>query len=564
MPRALISVYDKTDLVRFASVLVELGWDLVASGGTENALRENGMAVTPLSQLTRLPEMLDGRVKTLHPAIHAGILARDTQADFDELSQQGFAPINMVICNLYPFQQTVARTDVALEDAIEQIDIGGVTLLRAAAKNFSRVTTICDPSDYNRVTASLKAGGEVDLSLRRDLAVKAFAHTRDYDTAIHGYLAQGPAAESVSSRLPDQLSLALYQIEPLRYGENPHQSAAYFSRKRGDAPLGARQLSYNNILDLDAAWRAIGSCTEPAVVIVKHLTPTGVAVGSTIAEAFPLALASDPVSAFGGVMAVNRVVDDAFVESLGTLFVEAIAAPEYTPTAQATLTEKRKNCRLLQMGQSYDYSGFELHSVHRGFLMQRTDPGDPEGTLFKTVTDRVPTDEEMAALEFAWMVVQHVKSNAIVLARPGFTVGVGGGLPSRVDAVHLAAAKAGERARGAVMASDAFFPFSDGLEVAAQAGITSVIQPGGSIRDKEVIEAANAAGMAMVWMSRRDDFHKPLQLNDQYQQHCGNKIDPDAGRLFGCYGCSTSCRGGWTRLNVCFGLLPTAADARAS
>jgi phosphoribosylaminoimidazolecarboxamide formyltransferase/IMP cyclohydrolase len=495
-----------------ASQLVELGWDLVASGGTEKLLREAGLPVTPVENLTGVPEFLGGRVKTLHPAIHGAILARDTEEDIGQLTEMGYAPISMVICNLYPFQETVSRVGVTLQDAIEQIDIGGVTLLRAAAKNFFHVTVMCDPADYKRVATTLRAAGDIDLALRRQLALKAFAHTRDYDTAIHAFLSRGTMTmTAVTDELPEQLSLGMHKIQTLRYGENPHQQAAYYSYQSGGpfsgTVLAGKQLSYNNILDVDAAWRAVGSFSEPTVVIVKHLTPTGIATGATLAEAYPDALASDPLSAFGGVIAVNREVDEAFVAAIGALFVEAIAAPSFTEDAQEALAANRKNCRLVQIPYPYDGSELEVRSVHRGLLVQRADTGDPEGTLFKTVTQRTPTPDEMAALEFAWKVVQHVKSNAIVLANATTTLGVGGGLPSRVDAVKLAKEKAGDRAQGAVLASDAFFPFADGIEAAAAAGVTAVIQPGGSIRDTQVIAAADQAGIAMVFTNTRHFRH---------------------------------------------------------
>ncbi|MBZ0296075.1 MAG: bifunctional phosphoribosylaminoimidazolecarboxamide formyltransferase/IMP cyclohydrolase [Anaerolineae bacterium] len=512
MPRALLSVYDKTDLVKFASALVALGWDLVASGGTEKVLREADLPLQSVSQLTGMPEMLGGRVKTLHPAIHAGILVRDIPGDYETLSEFGYAPINMVVCNLYPFQDTVARKGVTLQDALEEIDIGGVALLRAAAKNFLNVAVVCDVNDYAKIIAELKATAQVDIATRRNLAVKAFAHTRDYDTAIHAFLSTDFVPSLTADTLPDHLSIGMHQVDTLRYGENPHQVAAYYSRQPDQAPLGAtllsgKQLSYNNILDTDAAWRAVSSFEQPTVVIVKHLTPTGIATAESLTEAYPLALASDPVSAYGGVIAVNRSIDDDFVAALGSLFVEVIAAPDFSPTAQATLSEKRKNCRLLKIPQPFDGQELELRTVHHGLLVQRADTGDPEGTIYKTVTERKPTAEELTALQFAWKAVQHVKSNAIVLAKPGRTVGVGGGLPSRVDAALLAVEKAGEEAGGAVMASDAFFPFADGLEAAIEAGVTAVIQPGGSIRDAEVIEAANKAGIAMVFTGSRHFRH---------------------------------------------------------
>lgn len=511
MPRALLSVYDKTGLIDFATSLVRLGWDLVASGGTEGALRGANLPVTAVEQLTKTPEMLGGRVKTLHPSIHAGILARDSQEDLAELLQQGFAPINMVVCNLYPFQQTVAKPGITLLDAIEEIDIGGVTLLRASAKNFLHVIPVCDPADYGRIVTALQGDG-ADLALRRELAVKVFASTRDYDTAIHAYLAQDTAPALLNADLPQQLSLGLQKLGELRYGENPHQVAAYYTRKPANGPLGGtvlggKALSYNNILDLDAAWRTVSSFTEPTVVIVKHLTPCGIATAASITEAYPAALASDPVSAFGGVIAVNRQVDESFVAALGSLFVEAIAAPSFTPEAQNILNEKRKNCRLVQIPSLYDGVDIEVRTVHRGMLVQQVDMGDPEGIAFKTVTKRAPTPAEAEALRFAWKAVQHVKSNSIVLAVRNATVGVGGGLSSRVDAAKIAVDKAGDRAVGSVMASDAFFPFGDSIEVAAAAGITAIIQPGGSIRDAEVIEAADKANIAMIFTGVRHFRH---------------------------------------------------------
>lgn len=513
MPRALLSVYDKTDLVPFAAGLHEMGWDLVASGGTERELIAAGLPVTPVEQLTGQPELLGGRVKTLHPAIHAGLLARDRDSDRAELQAHGYAPINMVVCNLYPFSQTVARPGVTLSDAVEQIDIGGVTLIRAGAKNFFNVVTVCDPFDYARVLAALRAAGEVDITLRRELAVKAFAHTRDYDTAIHAYLTRVAAPVVAEDQpLPDQLSIAVHKVETLRYGENPHQSAAYYSTLAGEGPLGGillggKALSYTNVLDLDAAWRAASSFDEPAVVIVKHLTPCGIAIGQTIAEAFPKALASDPLSAFGCAMAVNREVDEAFVDSLGSLLVDDLAAPSFSQGALTMLSSKRKNCRLMQIPIPYSGIDLEIRSVHRGFLVQHADIGDPDGTQMKVVTQRPPTEDELAAMKFAWKAMQHVKSNAIVIAGKDATYGIGGGVTSRVDAARLAVMKAGERAKGAVMASDGLIPFADGLEAVAEAGVTAVVQPGGSIRDAEVIAAANRYNIAMVFTGVRHFRH---------------------------------------------------------
>lgn len=512
MPRVLMSVYDKTNIIPFASTLVEMGWDLIASGGTELALRSAGLPAMSVEQLTGFRELLGGRVKTLHPAVHAGILARDSSEDLISLQEFGYAPISMVVCNLYPFQQTISRVGISLQDAVEQIDVGGVALLRAAAKNFFRVVVVCDSNDYTSISAELKASGSVDLATRRKLSVKAFAHTRDYDTAIHAFLSQDIVPSLMTTDLPQHLSIGMHRVESLRYGENPHQAAAYYSRSSDTGPMGGtviggKQLSYNNILDLDAAWRAVTSFSNPCVVIVKHLNPCGIALGDSLAQAYQAALESDPLSAFGGVIAVNRPIDEDFVTSLGTLFIEAIAAPDFSPAAVKLLTANRKNCRLLHLPVAQYSSELEVRSVQGGWLVQGIDLGDPEGTVLQVVTAREPTVNERNALQFAWKAVQHVKSNAIVLASENATIGIGGGLSSRVDSVNLAVLKASHRAKGAVMASDAFFPFADGIEAAAKAGVTAIIQPGGSIRDNEVIEAANRANMAMIFTGLRHFRH---------------------------------------------------------
>jgi phosphoribosylaminoimidazolecarboxamide formyltransferase/IMP cyclohydrolase len=516
MPRALLSVYDKAGLIEFGRELIALGWELIASGGTAHALAEAGIAVTAVEHITHHTEMLEGRVKTLHPAIHAGILARDTDADMDALREHGYAPIAMVICNLYPFQQTVSQPGVTLEDAIEQIDVGGVTLLRAAAKNVARVVTICDPADYLEVQSQLRTVGAVNDPTRHRLAIKAFGHTRDYDTAIHAYLSGHFAAQDSPDALPppalpETLTLALHRVETLRYGENPHQQAALYASgptlgPLGGKVLGGKALSYNNLLDLDAAWRALGSFDRPTVVIVKHLTPCGIASAESIAAAFPAALVCDPVSAYGGVMAVNTVVDLTFVEALGDLFVEAIAAPAFDSAALERLSTKRKNCRLLHI-ETAAKSGLELRSIVGGLLAQTPDRGDPPEIEWRVVSQRKPTVGETEALKYAWQAVQHVKSNAIVLAVQNATVGIGGGLPSRVDAARIAVQKAGDRAHGAVMASDAFFPFADGIEVGIAAGVTAVIEPGGSVRDNDVIAAADAAHVALIFTGARHFRH---------------------------------------------------------
>ncbi len=513
MPRALFSVSDKTGIEELANVLATMGWDVVASGGTAKALQAVGVDVTPIEQLTGLPEMLGGRVKTLHPAVHGAILARDHSSDMAELSKLNYAPIDLVVCNLYPFQQAVAKNDIALAEAIENIDIGGVTLIRAAAKNFERVTVVVDVADYEMVQTALVNDGHLTLTQRRALAVKAFRHTRDYDAAIYGYLAGDNPFVQDDTTLPQSLTIGVTQIQALRYGENPHQQGALYALTSvvgplGGTVLGGKELSYNNLLDADAAWRAAISFThQPAVVIVKHTNPTGIAVGDSIAAAFPLALASDAVSAFGGVIAVNRPVTVEFVDALERLFIEVIVAPAFDDEAIDLLNKGRKNCRLVAIPNTTTQGGMEFRSITNGVLVQQRDLGDPQATEWEVVTKRHPTSDEVSALTFAWHCVQHVKSNAIVLANASATVGIGGGLSSRVDSANLAVTKAGGAARGAVMASDAFFPFADGIAAGVQAGITAIIQPGGSIRDQEVIEAADAAEVAMVFTKVRHFRH---------------------------------------------------------
>jgi len=500
--RSLFSVYDKTGLVDFARPLAERGVELIASGGTARVLREAGLAVREVSDVTGSPEILGGRVKTLHPAIHGGILSRRTPADQRQLGGLGWGEIDLVAVNLYPFEKTAADPDASLEMVIEQIDIGGVALLRAAAKNFAHVTMVCDPADYAPTLAEIEAQGEVSPETRRRLAIKAFARTAAYDAAIWRYLA-GDA-----NTLPERLVLDLRKLADLRYGENPHQRAALYGSPGATGPLGGgllqgKPLSYNNLLDLDAAWRATVPFERPTIIIVKHLSPCGIGSADTLAEAFPLALAGDPVSAFGGVIAANRPFDGPTARALGNLFVEAIAAPTFTDEARAVLNT-RKGCRLVALSQAIP-DEVEIRSIRGGCLIQERDQGDQ--AEWQVVTRRVPTEAERAALRFAWRAVAHVKSNGILLAQGEAAVGIGGGLPSRVDAVRLAVAKAGERAQGAVLASDAFFPFPDGVEVAAEAGVTAIVQPGGSVRDQHVIGAADRLGLAMCFTGVRHFRH---------------------------------------------------------
>ncbi len=503
--RSLFSVYDKTGLVDLARPLAKRGVEIVASGGTARALLQAGLNVQSVSDVTGSPEILGGRVKTLHPAIHGGILSRRIPADREELEGQGWDEVDLVVVNLYPFEETAADPSASLETVIEQIDIGGVALLRASAKNYAHVTTVCDPADYELVLAEINRHGQVSLEIRRQLAVKVFAHTAAYDTAIWRYL--GRDADEPAG-FPEQLTMGLNKLNDLRYGENPHQRAALYAPPGVTGPLGGRllqgkALSYNNLLDLDAAWRACAAFEGPTIAIIKHLSPCGLASADRLAEAFPLALAGDPVSAFGSVIAANRIVDLDTVRALGDLYIEAIAAPAFTAEAQQAL-EARKGCRLVAIGQS-EPDQLEMRSIQGGFLLQDPDPGDQ--AEWQAVTQRAPTPAEKRSLRFAWRAVAHVKSNGILVAQGEAAVGIGGGLPSRVDAVRLALAKAGERAQGAVLASDAFFPFPDGVEIAASQGVTAIVQPGGSVRDQQVIETADRSGLAMCFTGVRHFRH---------------------------------------------------------
>ena len=510
--RALLSVSDKQGLVELGRGLVDLGWELIASGGTGRVLRQAGIAVRDVADLTGFPEALGGRVKTLHPVIHAGILARATEADMRELNQRGIAPIDLVVVNLYPFESTVARQDVTIEEAVEEIDIGGVTLLRAAAKNFERVGVITCPADYPPVLAELQGTDSLSQETRRTLALKAFEHTASYDVAISRYLASQGFAPT-EGLFPGQVILGARRLQVLRYGENPHQEAALYALGGTEGALGGRllqgkPLSYNNILDLDSAWRIIASFDEPTVAILKHTNPCGLASGDSLVEAFPAALAGDPVSAFGSVISVNRVFGEDVASALGNLFVEAIVAPGFTPEAVSYLAQHKKNCRLVDLSEVTGVPlPWEVRSVRCGLLLQEQDECRDDPTAWKVASRREPTEDERAALEFGWKVVSHVKSNAILLCGPKAVYGVGAGQMSRVDAVRLAIAKAGEKTQGSVMASDAFFPFPDGIEEAAAAGVTAVIQPGGSMRDEEVISAVDRLGLAMIFTGRRHFRH---------------------------------------------------------
>ena len=503
--RALLSVYDKTGLIEFGQGLSRLGFELVASGGTARALSGAGLPVTQVDQVTGFPEILGGRVKTLHPAIHGGILARRTPEHLAELAAHGIAPFDVVICNLYPFASTVSRPGVTEAEAVEEIDIGGVALLRAAAKNFESVAVVCDPGDYPAVLAALGGGG-IGPDERRGLALKAFRHTAAYDAAIATWLTGRVEADQA---FPLVLNLAAERVQMLRYGENPHQRGAFY--RWAGAPtlfeqLLGKELSYNNIIDLDAAWAMPQEFAEPALVIIKHTNPSGLATAASLVEAYRLALACDPVSAYGSIIATNREAGRDLVEEIGSLFVEVLVAPAYTPEALAWLAEHKKNCRVMLARPGGD-DALVMRSVRGGLLVQTPDRVIADESAWRVVTRRAPTEEERRSLAFAWRAVKHVKSNAIVLAQGTATVGVGAGQMNRVDSVYLAARRAGERARGAVMGSDAFFPFTDGIEAAAAAGVTACIQPGGSLRDDDAIAAADRTGMAMIFTGERHFRH---------------------------------------------------------
>ena len=518
--RALISVSDKGGLTPFATALAGHGLALISTGGTAKTLSDAGLTVTEVATVTDFPEMLDGRVKTLHPAIHGGLLARRDRPDhLAALAEKGIGEIDLLVCNLYPFAETVA-SGAGREECVENIDIGGVALIRAAAKNHEFVAVVTDPADYEAVlTEMAEQGSAICDDLRRKLAAKAFALTAAYDAAISSWMAREERIE-----FPETVALAGRLVEVTRYGENPHQAGALYrtdERRPGVASarlLQGKEMSYNNYADTDAAFELAAEFREPAVVIVKHANPCGVAMGSGLRAAWDRALACDPVSAFGGIVAVNRTLDAATAEEIAKLFVEVVIAPDIDEAAMA-LFARRRALRLLAAGGMPDAAvpGMIFRSLAGGFLMQGRDRAVAAPNDLKTVTKRAPSAAEIADLIFADTVAKHVKSNAIVFARGGATVGVGAGQPSRVDSVKIAVAKAGDMqkaagwaespTRGSVLASDAFFPFADGIEAAIAAGATAVIQPGGSRRDDEVIAAADKAGIAMVFSGTRHFRH---------------------------------------------------------
>lgn len=510
MKRALISVSDKTGVAQFAKELASLGVEIISTGGTAKLLSEQGIKVIGISEVTGFPEIMDGRVKTLHPNIHGGLLAvRDKKEHMDSLNELGIDLIDLVVVNLYPFKETISKADVAFEDAIENIDIGGPSMLRSAAKNHAYVTVLVDANDYAQVLDELKAGGTTELT-RRKLAAKVFRHTAAYDALIADYL-----TKQVEEKWPEQYTVTFEKVQDLRYGENPHQGAAFYRNPltvpatlSSAEQLHGKELSYNNINDADAALALVKEFTDPTVVAVKHTNPCGVGIGNTILEAYQKAYEADPVSIFGGIIAANRTIDKATAILMKELFLEIIMAPDFDADALEVLKEK-KNLRLLKLGElqiSKD-PALRLRSVQGGLLVQEEDVMQVQEADLKVVTDRKPTAEEMEQLLLGWKVVKHVKSNAIVLTNNGQTVGVGAGQMNRVGSAKIAIEQAGEKSKGAALASDAFFPMSDTVETAAKAGITAIIQPGGSIKDEDSIREANKHGIAMVFTGVRHFKH---------------------------------------------------------
>lgn len=513
--RALISVSDKTGLIPFAQALVTAGVELLSTGGTARALRDAGLPVKDVSEHTGFPEMLDGRVKTLHPKVHGGLLyLRGNEAHEKAVREHGITPIDLVVVNLYPFEQTVAKPGVSLHDAIENIDIGGPSMLRSAAKNHDSVTVLVDPADYAEVVAQVTATGATTLELRRKLAVKVYARTSAYDAAIAAHLDREFNKPSTAS-LPAALSISANRVQTLRYGENPHQAAALYGRFRDYfQQLHGKELSYNNILDLTAAAGLISEFSDspPTLAILKHMNPCGVGQGSSLRDAWELAFATDRQAPFGGIIATNHPLNGPCAQAIAEIFSEVIVAPDFTPDALAIL-EKKKNLRLMRMlKQPHEPGAWDVRSVgaESFLLQQRDDLKQLTDSELKVVTKRKPTEAELRAMRFGWRIVKHVKSNAILYAAADRTLGIGAGQMSRVDSSRIAVWKAGESElslKGSVVCSDAYFPFPDGLIAAAESGATAAIQPGGSVRDAEVIAAADERNMAMAFTGHRHFRH---------------------------------------------------------
>jgi phosphoribosylaminoimidazolecarboxamide formyltransferase/IMP cyclohydrolase len=510
VPRALISVSDKSGVLEFAARLAELGWEIVSTGGTAKALRKAGLAPREVADVTGFPEILDGRVKTLHPAVHGGLLARrDLPEHMNAIEEHNIAPIDLVAVNLYPFRETAARKDVHPDDVVEQIDIGGPSMLRSAAKNYAGVFVVVDPADYVRVLAAIEAGDD-DADLRKQLAQKVYEHTAAYDSSIATWF-----AEQNEDLFPDTFTAAFQRAQSLRYGENPGQAAAFFVERPGAGlagltQRGGKELSFNNLLDLEGALLAIEPFgEEPACAIVKHTTPCGLAVGTDVLDAYKKALACDPVSAFGSVIAFNHEVGKEAAEVVSGLFVEVIVAPKFSDDAVEVLGRK-KNLRVLEGTASWAPRSFDYKRVRGGVLVQERAPTVIDTAGWTVPSARQPSGEELADLLFVWRAVAAVKSNAIVLARDGATIGIGAGQMSRVDAAFMAVHKAklvGHETKGSAMGSDAFFPFRDGVDQAAEAGVRAIVQPGGSVRDAEVVAAADEHKIAMVFTGKRQFRH---------------------------------------------------------
>ncbi len=517
--RAIISVSDKRGLIELAQALHRQGVEILSTGGTAKTLGAAGIDTGSIAAYTGAPEILDGRVKTLHPRIHGGLLGRSTPEHEAEMRQHGIEPIDLVVVNLYPFRETVAKPDVRLAEAIENIDIGGPSMLRSAAKNYERVTVVVDPADYDLVAAEIEAQGGVSRATRFRLARKVFAHTAAYDGAIAAYLTALPEEGAAAEAFPEVLTLQWRRERLLRYGENPHQAAAFYVEDAPEAKRAAlgraeilqgKELSYNNLLDLDAALECALEFAGPAAVIVKHTNPCGVGTAGDLLAAYRRALETDPLSAFGGIVALSGLVDGAVARELSETFLECVIAPGFDGEARQLLA-KKKNLRLVATGAwngpAAPAGSPALRTVSGGLLVQARDRQIVDAQAAKVVTRRAPTGDELAALDFAWRVGKHVKSNAIVFARPGQTVGIGAGQMSRVDSAKVAIMKAKLPLAGTVVASDAFFPFRDGIDAIGEAGATAVIQPGGSVRDEEVIAAADERGMAMLFTGMRHFRH---------------------------------------------------------
>ncbi len=511
MRRAIISVYDKTGIEELAFALRKLGWEIVSSGGTARFLQDKGVKVIEVSQVTEFQEILDGRVKTLHPKIHGGILAiRDNPNHLSQLKQHDIFPVDMVVCNLYPFVKTASQPDAAIQDVIEQIDIGGPSLLRAAAKNFHWVVAVCNPQNYDEIIRQIETHGEISLEFRKKLAHETFVHTASYDAAISAYFAS--VVYKNGFHLSQNLFINQKKVLRLRYGENPHQKAAYYEPSFGKARAGlsqsqiqGKQLSYNNINDLDNAFHVVWDLGSPGCVIVKHAAPCGAAVGETPEESFKAAFLGDDISAFGGVVCFNCEVDQKCAQAMAEIFLEVVAAPKFTKGALEIL-KRKKNLRLLILGPIAGHRA-EIKTALGGILVQEKDSVIPSYEHWQTVSQKQPTAEQLKSLEFAMTVCKHVKSNSIVLAQGCKTVGIGGGQPNRVDAVKIAVARAGERAKGSCLASDAFFPFPDSIHEAAKAGISAIAHVGGSVKDQDCIDAADEHGVAMVFTGKRHFLH---------------------------------------------------------